>query len=108
MVAIAAVAAAGDLIHDVAGALRRIPAAEGEVAGRPRRRRRHLGGNRFHQRQEHGFGDALRHLSRAARHGPRVARIQESSLGPLDAERLERARVQRRVREDVAHGEIDG
>ena len=105
---VAAVAAAGDLVHDVAGALHRIEAAEREVAGRAGRRRRHLVGDGLHQRQEHGFGDALRHFRRAARDGPRIARIEERALRPLDQQRLEGAGVERRIGEDVAHGEIDG
>ena len=85
MVGVAAVAAAGDLVHDVAGALGRVEAAEREVAGGAGRRRRHLVGDRLHQRQEHGLGDALRHLRGAARDGARIVRIEERALGPLDA-----------------------
>ena len=104
---IAAIAAAGDLVHDVVAAARRIVAAEREIAAGAGRRGRHLVRQRLHHRREHRLGDALRHLRRAARDRARIFRVEEGAFRPLDDQRLEGAGADRHVREDVAHGEID-
>ena len=108
MAGVAAVAAAGDLIHDVVAPTRRIMPAQREIAAGAGGRGRHLVRQRLHQRGEHGLGDALRHLRRAAGHGARVARVEERAFRALDDQRLERAGIDRHIWEDMAHGQIDG
>ncbi len=104
---VAAIAAAGDLVHDVAGLLRRVEAAQREVAGGAGGRRRHLVGNRLDEGEEHRLRDALGDLRRAARDRARVLRVEEGALGLEDRQRLEGAGIDRHVREDVLHAEID-
>ncbi len=104
---IAAIAAAGDLVHDVAGLLRRVEAAEREVAGRAGGRGGDLVRDRLHQRQEHRFRDALGDFRCAAGDRAGVLRVEEGALGLQDGQRLEGAGVDRHIREDVLDAEID-
>ena len=87
----AAVPAAGEEIHDVAALALGIVAADAEIARGAGGRREQQVGDRVGQRREHRLGDALAHLGRAARHRPRILRIQERALGLDDVQRLEGA-----------------
>ena len=108
MLGITAVAAAGDLIHHVAGVLVRVPPAERKIAGRTSWRRRHLVGDGLHQREEHRLGDPLGNFRRAAGHRTRVAGIKKGASYAGDRQRLEGASVDRNIREDVLHRQING
>src|SRR5690606_38514228 len=66
VVGIAAIAAPGDLVHDVGAAACRVPAAEREISTGAGRRRRHALRDRLDQGGEDRLGDALGHLCRAA------------------------------------------
>ena len=103
---VAAITTTGNLIHHVSGVLDRIEPAEREIARRACRRCRDLVGDGLCQRKEHGFRDALGDFRRAAGHGPRIARIKKCSLRPHDLQWLEGAGIERRIGEDVAHGQI--
>ena len=104
---IAAIAAAGNLVHDVVASARRIVAAEREIAAGAGRRGGDLVRQRLHERREHGLGDALRDLRRAAGNRARIVRVEEGAFRPPDDQRFERAGADRYIRKDVAHGEID-
>ena len=108
MAGIAAIAAAGDLVHDVVAAACRVVAAKREIAAGAGGSRRHLVRQRLYHGRENRLGDALRHFGGAARNGARIMRIEECSLGTNDLEGLESAGGDRHVGVDVAHGEIDG
>ena len=80
MAGIAAIAAAGDLVHDIVAAARRVVAAEREIAAGAGRRRGHLVRQRLHHRREHRLGDALRHFGRAARYRARIFGVEEGAF----------------------------
>src|SRR5215470_13795680 len=79
-VAAAAVAAPAEHVHDVVPLLQRVVAAEGEVAARPRRRREEVVRDGDAERGEDGLRDARADLGGAARHRPRVARVEERAV----------------------------
>ena len=103
----AAVAAAGEEIHHVVTRPRGVGPAHGEVAGGAGGRGEEAIRYRLGERVEHGLGDALAHLRRAARDRARVLGVEEGPLGLRYVQRLEHAGVDRHIGEDVADREID-
>ena len=106
---VAAVPAAGEHVHDVVALLQRDRSrrARGCRWCRPARRTGRRG-SPARQRREHALRDARAHLGRAAGDGPRVARVEERVVRVGDVQRLEAARVDRHVGEDVLDGQVHG
>ena len=107
MVGVAAVAAAGDLVHDVVAAALGVVAAEGEVAGGAGGGGGDAVGDGGDEGGEDGLGDALADFRGAAGDGAGVVGVEEGALDAGDVQGVEGAGGDRDLGEDVAHGEVD-
>ena len=107
VVGVAAVAAAGDLVHDEVAAALGVVAAEREVAGGAGGGGGDAVGDGGDEGGEDGLGDALADLGGAAGDRAGVVGVEEGALDAGDDERLEGAGRDRDLGEDVAHREVD-
>ena len=103
----AAIAAAGEEVHDIAAAAIRVPAAEREIAARAGRACKHALRHRLTHRPEHGLHDALGDLGRAAGDRAGILSIEERPLGNRNSQRREATGIDRDFGKDVLHRDID-